>query len=84
MTTGARRLMRLSVAVPKEGSANGHLLVSPSCLIVLSRRKVLCPIGQRVSLDQEGSLFGLSRMKGNFQVRFLEGGGLATARFHSV
>jgi len=23
-------------------------------------------------------------MKGNFHVRFLEGGGLATARFHSV
>jgi hypothetical protein len=23
-------------------------------------------------------------MKGNFQVRFLEGGGLATARFHSA
>ena len=27
---------------------------------------------------------GLSRMKGNFQVRFLEGGGLATARLHSA
>ena len=27
---------------------------------------------------------GLSRMKGNFHVRFLEGGGLATARLHST
>ena len=27
---------------------------------------------------------GLSRMKGNFQVRFLEGGGLATACLHSA
>ena len=27
---------------------------------------------------------GLSRMKGNFHVRFLEGGGLATARSHSI
>src|SRR5713226_7244718 len=27
---------------------------------------------------------GLSRMKGNFQVRFLEGGGLATARLYSA
>lgn len=26
----------------------------------------------------------LSRMKGNFQVRFLEGGGLATARLYSA
>src|SRR4051794_24356368 len=27
---------------------------------------------------------GLSRMKGNFHVRFLEGGGLATARLYSA
>ncbi len=34
--------------------------------------------------DQGKLSLGLSRMKGNFQVRFLEGGGLATARFHSA
>ena len=34
--------------------------------------------------DEAPVVNGLSRMKGNFQVRFLEGGGLVTARFHSA
>ncbi len=38
----------------------------------------------RVHLAKLGPYEGLSRMKGNFQVRFLEGGGQVTARLHSA
>jgi hypothetical protein len=34
--------------------------------------------------DHRYWLEGLEPYEGNFQVRFLEGGGLATARFHSA
>src|SRR5205085_5352625 len=39
---------------------------------------------RRVPATERTGWSGLSRMKGNFHVRFLEGGGLATARFHSA
>ena len=39
---------------------------------------------RRAPTPWRAGLRGLSRMKGNFQVRFLEGGGLATARLHSA
>jgi hypothetical protein len=53
---------------------NGHRSVLPSGSSIWAaghpRRVVLLP--------------GLSRMKGNLHVRFLEGGGLATARLYSA
>jgi hypothetical protein len=47
--------------------------------MILARRSIAAG-----ALDRRTGWNGLSRMKGNFQVRFLEGGGLATARFHSA
>jgi hypothetical protein len=77
MTTDARRLMRLGPAARKERSSNGHTRVRSALGAVVASGKTVFP-------DQEKLLLGLSRMKENFQVRFLEGGGLVTARFHSA
>src|ERR1051326_9619437 len=77
MTTDARRLMRLGPAARKERSSNSHTRVRSALGAVVASGKTVFP-------DQEKLLLGLSRMKENFQVRFLEGGGLVTARFHSA
>ena len=77
MTTDARRLMRLGPAARKERSSNGHTRVRSALGAVVASGKTVFP-------DQEKLLLGLSRMKENFQVRFLEGGGLVTALFHSA
>jgi hypothetical protein len=67
MTTDARRLMRLGPAARKERSSNGHTRVRSALGAVVASGKTVFP-------DQEKLLLGLSRMKENFQVRFLEGG----------
>jgi len=73
MTTDTCRLMRLKLLPLRSTAMNGHRSVLPSGSSIWAaghpRRVVLLP--------------GLSRMKGNLHVRFLEGGGLATARLYS-
>jgi hypothetical protein len=48
------------------------------------KAKLFSTSGQRVGPYLARPYDGLSRMKGNFHVRFLEGGGPATARLHSA
>ena len=72
MTTDARRLMRPGTAV--QGST-ARATTDQYCQAGLN---------SRVSLGKAEPYEGLSRMKGNFQVRFLEGGGQVTARLHSA
>ena len=60
----------------QEPSFNGHTSVPPSDAAIVRR------VAGRPALGRPYE--GLSRMKGNFHVRFLEGGGLATARLYSA
>ena len=83
MTTDARRLMRLRAVA--QGSNRAFRLHSNKAKwfggrIFLSTAPRVNPQAKSQGWPYEG----LSRMKGNFHVRFLEGGGLATARLHSV
>jgi len=75
MTAGARLLMRLRANSRQGRSYKGHLPLRLSCSAILSSGS------DHLRLRPYD---GLSRMKGNFHVRFLEGGGLATARLHSA
>ncbi len=68
MTTDARRLMRPGTAV--QGST-ARATTDQYCQAGLN---------SRVSLGKAEPYEGLSRMKGNFHVRFLGGRGRATAR----
>jgi hypothetical protein len=76
MTTNACWLMRPGAAASTERSLNGHAPVLPSGSVTC-RRTVGRPYRVR---PYEGS----SRMKGNFHVRFLVGGGLQPPRLHSA
>src|SRR6059036_565648 len=83
MTTDARRLMRLRAVA--QGSNRAFRLHSNKAKwfggrIFLSTAPRVNPQAKSQGWPYEG----LSRMKGNFHVRFLEGGGLATARLHSA
>ena len=83
MTTDARRLMRLRAVA--QGSNRAFRLHSNKAKwfggrIFLSTAPRVNPQAKSQGWPYEG----LSRMKGNFHVRFLEGGGLATARLHST
>src|SRR5262245_51047420 len=49
-----------------------------------SNRIALVAVCRRVPTSGSTGWRGLSRMKGNFHVRFLEGSGLVTARSHSI
>ena len=70
MTTDARRLMRPGAVAQRSTASCGHTPVLPSGLTNRGP----------VALASDRSYEGLSRMKGNFQVRFLGGRGRATAR----
>jgi hypothetical protein len=61
----------------KEHSVNGHTPVLSNGSTGKSNRVVGRPVWDR-------PYEGLSRMKGNFHVRFLEGGGSATTRLYSA
>jgi len=78
MTADACRLMRPGVTA--QGSMT-RTTPDPYCQAGLDSLVGLTP---RVHFDKVGPSEGLSRMKGNFHVRFLEGGGLVTARSHSA
>ena len=83
MTTDARRLMRLRAVA--QGSNRAFRLHSNKAKwfggrIFLSTAPRVNPQAKSQGWPYEG----LSRMKGNFHVRFLEGGGLATARLYSA
>ena len=72
MTADAGRLMRPGTAV--QGST-ARATTDQYCQAGLN---------SRVSLGKAVPYEGLSRMKGNFHVRFLAGGGPVTARLHSA
>jgi hypothetical protein len=72
MTTDSRRLMRPGVVASTEHNAKRLPVRMPSGLC--ARRRIVP--------HQERSYEGLSRMKGNFQVRFLGGCGRETGRTH--
>jgi len=78
MTADARRLMRLGVAV------QGSITRTTADQYCQARLDSSVEFASRVPLDKGGPYEGLSRMKGNFHVRFLEGGGPATARLYSA
>ena len=83
MTTDARRLMRLRAVA--QGSNRAFRMHSNKAKwfggrIFLSTAPRVNPQAKSQGWPYEG----LSRMKGNFHVRFLEGGGLATARLYSA
>jgi hypothetical protein len=64
MTTDSRRLMRPGVVATMGTTQSGCLSVLPSCPL----------LGQRVATSpKERPYEGLSRMKGNFHVRFFGG-----------
>src|SRR5436309_3984270 len=82
MTTDARRLMRLRAVA--QGSNRAFRLHSNKAKWFGGR--IFLSTAPRVNTQAKSQGWpyeGLSRMKGNFHVRFLEGGGLATARLHS-
>ena len=77
-TADAGRLMRLGVAAPgsmTRTTADQYFQAGLDSLVGLTARG---------HLGKLGPYEGLSRMKGNFHVRFLEGGGQVTARLHSA
>src|SRR5205809_2181160 len=83
MTTDARRLMRLRAVAP--GSNRAFRLHSNKAKwfggrILLSTAPRVNPQAKSQGWPYEG----LSRMKANFHVPFLEVSGLATARLHST
>jgi len=78
MTADACRLMRLGVAA--QGSRT-RTTADQYCQAGLDS---LVGLTARVHLSKLGPYEGLSRMKGNFHVRFLEGGGQVTARLYSA
>ena len=80
MTTDASRLMRLSAAAPMEQQCLSAAF--QYCQVVQLNR---CAAGRLACLGSRRWPYeGLSRMKGNFHVRFSEGGGLVTARLYSA
>src|SRR5260221_617517 len=76
MTANARWLMRPRTVSQGNTVHNGCTLLSPNGRVE--------SLGRGSIPEVNWPYEGLSRMKGNFQVRFLEGGGLVTARFHSA
>ena len=77
MTADACRLMR-----PGD-TAQGSVTRTTADQYCQARFDPSVGLTSRVHLDKLGPYEGLSRMKGNFHVRFLEGGGPATARLYS-
>ena len=63
---------------PRQHDQSDRLPVLPSGVKLVGRVNRAGPLGKL------GPYEGLSRMKGNFHVRFLEGGGQVTARLHSA
>ena len=78
MTADASRLMRPGVAAQDSIT---RTTTEEYCQAGLNSRIEL-PL--RVRQNKAGPYEDTSRMKGNFHVRFLEGGGLVTARSHSA
>ena len=78
MTADACRLMRPGVA------AQGSMTRTTADQYCQAGLDSLVGLTARVHLAKLGPYEGLSRMKGNFHVRFLEGGGSVTARPYSA
>ena len=79
MTTDASRLMRPEAGAPKDAAGYGHTTVLPSGRTVSSSAR-----GSANNKLSSWPYEGLSRMKGNFHVRFLGGCGRVTARTYPI